>query len=92
MREDTIIAVLGWELAKEWTAYAEFKFMYYTSLTNFFLGLEAEEAGGPRMGEAVAYYAKASRDLIETGKSAKHFSSACRDEQNIDFCLAFTGK
>ena len=88
MREDTIIAILGWDLAKEWTAYPEFKYLYYTALTNFYLGVEAEE--GSDWGQAVAYFEQASKDLVEAGKASKHFSSSYREANNIDNCLAFT--
>ena len=79
---------LGWELAKEWTVYPEFKAMYYTAITNFYHGLACEE--NQKMGDAVSYFEQASKDLIEAGKICKHFTSAYKEANNIENCLAFS--
>ena len=80
--------IVGWELGKEWSVYPEFKTLYYTALTNFFLGLASEEVS--KMGEAITYFGAASEDLIKASKSAKNFSSAYKEANNVDNCLVFT--
>ena len=85
--DETIIGIVGWDLGKEWTVYPEFKVMYYTAVTNFFMGLAAEEAS--KMGEAIAYFGQASQDLLKATKTAKNFTHSYREANNVDNCLVF---
>ena len=88
--DESVIGVIGWELGNEWTGYCDFKAMYYKAVTNFFLGLASEEVS--KMGEAITYFAEASKDLLKANKTAKNFSSNYKNSNhsNIDNCLDFT--
>ena len=88
--DESVIGVIGWELGNEWTGYCDFKAMYYKAVTNFFLGLASEEVS--KMGEAITYFAEASKDLLKANKIAKNFSSNYKNSNhsNIDNCLDFT--
>lgn len=88
LQEDTIFEVVGKELSKSWTNYAQFKCMYYTAVSYFYTGVNAEE--NSQMGVAVAYFSLASKTLNEAGNLVKYLSSKMVDKEAATNCLIFT--
>jgi tyrosine-protein phosphatase non-receptor type 23 len=88
LQEDTIFEVVGKELSKGWTGYVHFKMAFYIAVSHYYMGVQAEEA--TKMGEAVAYFAHASKSLVEAGDLAKNLNSKMVDRTEVTNCLVFT--
>ncbi len=86
LQEDTIFEVVGKEISKGWTRYAQLKMTYYNAIAYFYMGVQSEEA--KKIGEAVTYFTEASKVLVQAADLAKNVD--VMSKELMANCLTFT--
>ncbi|XP_047736365.1 tyrosine-protein phosphatase non-receptor type 23 isoform X2 [Hyalella azteca] len=76
--------IIGSRRVKTWLRYCQLKQVYYHSVTQLYLGLQAEEL--QKMGERLAFFKDANSRLAAAAKLAKNMD----DEEAIRECLNFS--